>query len=148
MTGADDLNKFIISKARELQKQLSGNEQIIIFGEKEYKGIGAKEIYVRTAGPAEFLNYIFNAKYVLTSSFHGTCFSLIFNKQFFSILSCKNKFNSRIENLLKKVHQERRIIYMENNHDFELLEVDYSTVNKILEQERLLSMDYLKQLSL
>ncbi|MDR0920707.1 MAG: polysaccharide pyruvyl transferase family protein, partial [Oscillospiraceae bacterium] len=36
------------------------------------------------AGPIEFLNLIKNAKYVLSNSFHGTCFSIIFEKQFYT----------------------------------------------------------------
>ena len=37
---------------------------------------------IRDAGPREFLGYLANADYVITNSFHGTCFSIIFNKQF------------------------------------------------------------------
>ena len=34
------------------------------------------------AGPDEFLTHIKNAEYVITNSFHGTAFSVIYHKQF------------------------------------------------------------------
>lgn len=50
-------------------------------------------------GPSEFLELIFNAEYILTNSFHGTSFSLIFEKKFLSFTH--SSANLRIENLLK-----------------------------------------------
>ena len=38
-----------------------------------------------TADPREFLGYVKNAEYVITNSFHGTVFSIIFEKRFLSI---------------------------------------------------------------
>ena len=36
------------------------------------------------AGPAEFLGWFLKSSYVLTTSFHGVCFSINFNKAFYS----------------------------------------------------------------
>ena len=57
-------------------------------------------------GPDEFLSYIFNAEFVLTNSFHGTAFSIIFEKQFYSYY----KKDSRIDNLLTKLNLSNRHI--------------------------------------
>ena len=35
-------------------------------------------IYKRGVSPIEFLNYIQDAEYIVTNSFHGTAFSIIF----------------------------------------------------------------------
>lgn len=40
---------------------------------------------VRNAGPAEFLYLMKHATYVLTNSFHGTAFSVIFGRKFFCL---------------------------------------------------------------
>lgn len=48
-------------------------------------------------GPAEFLKYIYNADFIVTNSFHGTVFSIMFNKQFYSVY----EEDARKENLLK-----------------------------------------------
>lgn len=42
---------------------------------------------LRVASPVDFLRYFYNAKYVITNSFHGTCFSIIFKKPFISVLN-------------------------------------------------------------
>lgn len=58
-------------------------------------------------GPLEFLSVIKNAEYVVTDSFHGTCFSIIYKKKFQTVLqstkSSDNK-NSRIVDLLKTLN--------------------------------------------
>lgn len=41
--------------------------------------------YVLDAGPADFIKYVLNAKFIITSSFHGTLFSIIFRKPFAAI---------------------------------------------------------------
>lgn len=60
-----------------------------------------------TAGPCEFLSYFKHAEYVVTSSFHGTVFSLIFKKQFLSVTP--SKFAGRASYLLKTVGLEERM---------------------------------------
>ena len=72
MPGADKLNRFVIKVAEKILQETPGIERIVILGEKEYKGLFSRHIYYRTAGPSEFLNIIYNAERILTSSFHGT----------------------------------------------------------------------------
>lgn len=146
MSGATALNNYILRQAEVLQKKIKGCPQIIILGEKEYKGFFSKHVYVRTAGPKEFLNYIYNAQYVLTSSFHGTCFSILFKKNFFSILSKENKFNSRIEHLLGVLLLKNCIHYQEDNIDIEDSICDYSVAYRILGDERNRSMEFLRDI--
>lgn len=56
------------------------------------------------ASPVEFLNLFKNASYVFTNSFHGTVFSLLYHKQFFSQIKLEgNKRNNRALNLLHQV---------------------------------------------
>lgn len=58
------------------------------------------------AGPREFLNLIKNAKLVLTNSFHGTAFSIIFNKPFYYVCKTVNgklERDDRINGLLEEL---------------------------------------------
>lgn len=89
-----------------------------------------------------FLELILNAKYIVTDSFHGTVFSLIFNKKFIDILP--NGTSNRITNLLKLVKQEKRVLKTYN--DFSLIdeEIDYNEVNSILLEERKKSIQIVK----
>ena len=71
----------------------------------------------------------------MTNSFHGLAFSVNFERQF--IVVPRNEFNSRIESLLKVTGLENRMISNEDDlkKQFEM-KIDYSNVNKRLEQER------------
>lgn len=94
---------------------------------------------LKTAGPREFLSYIRNADYVVTSSFHGTVFSLIFNKQFYAL--SLSKFGGRIQSLLKIVGLEDRMRVPKDlmNLDF----CDFCEVNKKLEKITSSSKNYI-----
>ena len=59
-------------------------------------------------GPSEFLWYIMNAKFVVTSSFHCTLFSVFFGTPFLSIRS--DAPQSRLTTLLKAVGLEDRLV--------------------------------------
>lgn len=84
----------------------------------------------------EWLGLYENASAVVTNSFHGTVFSLIFNKPFLSVHQ-KGKFESqnvRIDSLLEDFGLKNRIF----SGDFEKLfaPVDFENVNKRLEETR------------
>jgi len=54
--------------------------------------------------PSDFISWISNAKCVFTNSFHGTAFSLIFNKPLGADIALNNgKQNNRVLDFLKKV---------------------------------------------
>lgn len=55
--------------------------------------------FLHGVGPDDFVYLISNAEYVLTNSFHGTAFSLIFEKMFISFVHSSG--NLRLENLLE-----------------------------------------------
>ena len=76
------------------------------------------------AGPAQFLSYLKNAEYVLTNSFHGTAFSIIFEKDFYNFTS--DFYSSRTTNILQLLDLLQRI--PKNLDDVSLKRVDYSKV--------------------
>lgn len=83
------------------------------------------------SGPEDFLSLINEAKLVLISSFHGTVFSLMFEKDFYSINGDKD---NRISSLLENVGCFNRCININNYREKILNEqqIDYSVVpNKI-----------------
>ena len=86
-----------------------------------------KQIY--DAGPAEFVGWIKNASYVVTDSFHGTVFSLIFSKQFFTYIALE-RTSSRIRNILGKAGLENRIVTKEGLKLFDFLSYErYASVD-------------------
>ena len=107
---------------------------------------GAKKI-VFDAGPREFLGLFQNAAYVITNSFHGTVFSLQFEKPFFTAVSPreqKQPEHSRIYHLLNLAGQTRRIIGLPDTAapgD----KIPYEDVNARLAGERESSLSYLRR---
>lgn len=95
---------------------------------------GVKTIY--DASPQEWLGWIYHADYVVTGSFHGTAFSLNFEKQFFYE---SLKKGGRVDNLVSLTGMEDRNIL---NADIDN-EIDYTVVNPKLKQARLASLAWL-----
>lgn len=101
------------------------------------------------AGPIEFINLIKNAAFVLTDSFHATAFSINFQVPFISLLrqkdSDRNEMSSRLYSLLNKLHLEERLVKNIADIPQELLNVDFSKSNKLLEQYRKDSISFLER---
>ena len=123
--------KSIVDYAEKLAKQK--NMDVIYFTLNNLFSI--KEKRVINGSPMEFLSYFENADYVITNSFHGTAFSLIFNKNFTIFKNAnKNHDNSRLENILSLVNLENRMIN-EGEEKFFEEEINYKIVNDILNKK-------------
>ncbi len=101
-------------------------------------------VYIKP-NPSEWISLFLNAKYIITNSFHGLCFCINFNKQFFVGLSHKtSKTSSRLENLLDLMNLRDRVI--DNVGSDYNKSIDWDNVNKIIDKEREKSMNYLKEI--
>jgi hypothetical protein len=96
------------------------------------------------ATPNTFIQLMNQAKFVIVSSFHGTAFSINFNKQFLTI--SPNRFNSRVNNILELCHLEDRLISSTNFNIEELYEIDFMKVNTILDNARSKSLTILNSM--
>lgn len=118
-----------------------GIDKIYTFSKQKF---GIKRIKsIATSGPLEFLNYFKNSTCILTNSFHGTVFSIIFQKNFFVMLPTKRP--ERIKSLLNIFGLNNRIICsfddLKNNID---KRIDYEKVWDILKKERNKSLLFFK----
>ncbi len=73
----------------------------------------------------KWLRSFMDAEWVITDSFHGTVFSIIFNKPFYVLLN-KERGTARFMSLLKMFRLEDRII---QNSDIDLRNIDWDYVN-------------------
>ena len=91
----------------------------------------------------EFLSLIKNATYIVTDSFHGTCFSLTFEKQFIEVLP-NNTTGTRNQSILALTGLSNRIVY--DFDDFSIINrmINYQPVREILAKERGRSVKMLK----
>ena len=89
------------------------------------------DYFVKDAGPEEILGYILHADFVLSASFHATMFSLIFEKQFATLLPGEHT-NARITDLLNYVGLENRVIHCKDELKQLESEIDYSHANQVM----------------
>lgn len=89
-------------------------------------------------GPSEFLKYIKNADYVITNSFHGTVFSILYQRTFYSVY----KKNGRVDNLLTFLNIKERHIEAPEEVDISQ-EIDYVSVHHKLKEYREHSIEFL-----
>lgn len=95
-----------------------------------------------SAGPREFLQYLLNAEIICTDSFHGTAFSLNFEKPFHTFerqYGAATKQSARLTSLLKLVDMDDRYdaLPRDDTHP------DWNCCRAVLEAERKKSMEYL-----
>lgn len=124
-----------------IQQQLGKKVIFLDAGKRDYFKPNSK--VVKDAGPKEFVDLFLNADFVITTSFHGTAFSVNFNKPFLSIIK-KGNPDSRIVSLLNITGlQDNAISYDEKNVEFNLTP-NIEAQNK-LDSFRNKSIEYLKQ---
>lgn len=106
---------------------------------------GFKKLYGN--GPKDFLGYILNAEYIVTNSFHGTVFSILFNKPFVAAFDEKNGqmiLENRKASLLKCVGLESAMVTASTKLNIDKINnIDWDTVNSEILKFREDSMAYL-----
>lgn len=137
--------KFVL----ELKKK-TGCKVVSLLHLDQY--IASDEDYVDEApydvSPADFVNLVKNADYVCTDSFHGTVFSIIYGRKFFTFKRFSEKAtlstNTRIDTLLKRMELKERLVLEKNTVD-EMLErtIDFDVVHDRLVEFRKDSLKYL-----
>lgn len=95
-----------------------------------------------SSGPVDFVNAFKNAAYVITNSFHGTVFSLIYEREFYSVLPKARA--GRIKDLLETLGLTSRILQDEKNIDIDK-NIEYIRVKDKIEKMRIKSIEYLKK---
>lgn len=138
---------------------LENSKSILEFTENLAKKTGCEIIYIndgfkkkinatyaRFLSPQQFVGLFLNAKYIVTNSFHGTMYSIIFNKNFFVELQHSSTApNSRLTNVLEFYNLMDRLIIEGKNHKINET-IDYSSINKKLARERVKAEQYLKKM--
>lgn len=92
-----------------------------------------------------WLAAIKNCEFLITDSFHGMCFAIIFNKPFICLVN-KQRGASRFESILEMLNIENQCI-IDINEIYEkncIFKVDYDRVNQRIEEERQRGLDFLK----
>lgn len=103
----------------------------------------------RPIGPAEFINLIENSEAVFTDSFHGTVFSLIYERPFYTILRPTQEgygnMSSRIETLLNMVNMNNRMVRQEDDIKLIPYECSFEYAKDIINKKRDESLEFLER---
>ncbi|MNR19518.1 Polysaccharide pyruvyl transferase [compost metagenome] len=93
-----------------------------------------------------WIKSIHDAKFVITDSFHGCVFSIIFNKPFLAIGN-QHRGQARFESLLKLFNLDDRLITHSSQITTEKIErkIDWPLINSIIESQKKQSLNYLKK---
>lgn len=84
-------------------------------------------------GPQTFLSLIDNAEYVISNSFHGTAFAIIFKKPF-AVFDRKENINTRMQDLVKNL-QLKSVVE----------KTEYKNIEPILKEEIFKSKEYISR---
>ena len=125
----------------QIAKKIAQEKDLKIIELNDFKKIKYFCEQISNAGPEEFVTLIKNAECIVTNSFHGTIFSIIFEKEFYTITRLNR--NSRMENILEIVDMKDRLI--DKVEDVEKVKPqDYIKAYKRLEEEAMKSREFLK----
>lgn len=95
----------------------------------------------------EFIELIKNASFIFTDSFHGTIFSIIFEKQFITLKRFKDddkkSQNSRVYDLLNQLGLDKRLIEEDSLVQEKYDDIDYTIVRNTLNSFIQSSKNYL-----
>ena len=89
-----------------------------------------------------WLKGFYDAKFVMTDSFHACVFSIIFNKPFI-VYANKQRGYARFQSLLKMFGLENRLIYKIEDYDGITDGIDWNRVNMIMRQKQMDAMRFL-----
>lgn len=118
-----------------------------VLPKSNFLDVGPKHVEDCVMPPIEqWLDGFNKAKFVITDSFHGTVFSIIFKKPFL-VIGNKTRGMARFESLLRMFKLENRLIQSENDLTEELLNchIDYEAVHEILAKERAKAINFLSK---
>ena len=93
----------------KVQKEL-GNIKVIILEGRKQDVFRKNSRVIKDAGPNEFVYLFKKASFVITISFHGTAFSLIYGKPVYGVVKDVRSNDGRIISTLKKVDMSSSII--------------------------------------
>ncbi|MCI5656057.1 MAG: polysaccharide pyruvyl transferase family protein [Ruminococcus sp.] len=136
---------YSINVAKKLSKQ-TGIKVIELNPHPKSWNSGFQKMYGN--GPREFLGFILNAEYIVTNSYHGTVFSILFNKPFVAAFDEKDGnivIESRKETLLKNVGLDSLMVTENAIIDIDAINsINWNKVNIRIDDLRSDSLNYLK----
>jgi len=97
-----------------------------------------------TCTPDIFVSLIKNARCVVSNSFHGTAFSMLYGRNFF-VVNRKDGLNIRMKDLLSRYNLNDRLVSLDVSDESLIKNVDYNSVCRSLKSDVDFSKSFLTQ---
>ncbi len=94
--------------------------------------------------PTSFVSLVKNAKYVISNSFHGTAFSLLYHKDFF-VVKRQDGLNTRMKDFLFKFRLESRLIDINISDENLVKPINYEEISSLIENQTLQSKAFINK---
>lgn len=101
--------------------------------------------HIRLVSPEEFVGWFLGAEYVLTNSFHGTAFSIIFGRKLVVEIETQHSLNTRSRDLLQLCGLEDRIL-PKDDADYAPGAIEWDRVNEKLASLQNDAVQYLEEI--
>lgn len=141
-------NKQYLKFVSAVSKRMGYKILLIPMHKTDYNYQSDSITVLDNVNPNNFLALIECADYVVTDSFHASCFSIIFKKEFYVLKrfsdSDPQSENSKINNLLKWLKLDDRLVDSGKEIDYNH-KIDYSKVYKLLEKRINSSKKFIKR---
>jgi UDP-N-acetylglucosamine transferase subunit ALG13 len=117
----------------------------VFIGGDPYNALARRNKVFPNLGPSQFLALFRDASFVVTTSFHGTVFSLNYSKSFYTVVNNEKTLDDRQLSIVKMLGAEDRVILKGQAFPVELGgKMNYIEIEKRLAHERNISISYLK----
>ena len=142
------LSSYILDDSEEKNMIISECEEILQTKRNSFftcNHEGGKRSHLKSI--SKWLSIFKRSDFIITDSFHGCVFSIIFKKNFI-VIANRMRGIDRFESILNLLSLQDRLVLssedFENRKSILLQPIDYSLVNTILEQEKVRSLKFLK----
>lgn len=138
------------NQAAMIAKSIARSKGIKVYCPRKYDKLTIMNYYAINKfsdGPLDFLDEIYQAEYIVSSSFHGVAFAILMEKEFVALLH--KEIGERVKNLLEYLGLEERIVT--DLEDFQKRScywkpIDYCKVRKKVNEFREESMECLREI--
>lgn len=138
----------IVEATKDVAKRL--NAEVIFYCDAPYRIPALRnanfDIITGRLSVADFLEYYMKSVFVVTTSFHGTAFSLNFRKNFLSVVNPNASADDRVTSFLKRFGLAERGLKPIAGRPLEIpsIEIDYSLPSQKLEDAKRMSIAFLR----
>lgn len=120
-------DEYAIEEAYKIAEQKNLEVIEIISSKESLYNLKIKQML----SPSEFLGYIKMADYIVTSSFHGTVFSVLFKKDF-NVIGSDETHGARIIQFLNSIKLRNRYKMYNNSEELDISDIKYTECESFL----------------